>query len=685
MPWEMMHTEIETGGVFPVAGDLVPSMESTSMRDAKAHCNAILDQVPCSRDPQCLWHSYNKTCQPWSYLMEPAFAANLAHVDPVRVQGALELARSMSNFHTLIGDNPSPESIFVAMQWQQMFEMKRLSEEVPEGAAAPPETPEHMTARTRATAKMEYYNMQVLHLREHLSRIGDAGLWITQNAWTFESRTIAPGWDGNFSADHPPPYETRNRTVYPGDIVWGGKKLGVLGAVHFEVYIGKFPTHDDPGDVVPWGVGLGKAGADNMGAFELEPFVLQGEMWGSVGAGSITENFAGYGDVDTIDVLEIARNEDRMPRLTSVKLAVSCIGLWNYKMSNPSRWKIPLAPQEGAFNCQQYAMYIQTGDWFSPGLEIIRERTLSMMTSHLGDAIRTMKQFGASRLMTSGVAGTRRKEMDANRFEILARDRTIETSERRRVWPVGNPATTDEQCHVLKANAICFGKMVNLRIAAIARVDMLKKLIQNNRSYRTRTTTYNLKFYQDELDDAIRLGQGADDIKRLTDRLEEERKLAAAENKYLAIMLAEQANVDRQVGSWGMTDNISRKKALLKLRRIVNGTLEIDAIEDGDLKRMLMTERDKMVMVECGGDSYCRDIHELRSILTRQNVKFAYDPVSLREMSPQAVRDIMTSPPELRPRIAAIAAAAAERAGAHVAPAGSRSFMDRIRARISPY
>ena len=646
---------IETGSVFPMEGD-EPSMESALLRDVNTYCGAFADQVECARNPRCMWHTYTDSCRPWSYAIGPDFADKLRHVDPVRVRGALDLAKSMSNFRTLIGDNPSPESIFVAMQWQQMVEMKHITEDIPPG-----ESPEHLQAREQAAAKLEFYNLQVMHLRERLSAVGDARAWVEQNAWTFRNRTIMSGWNGDVSVPNSLMYESRERTIYPGDIVWGGGKFGVLGPAHFEVYIGKFPPltrNPAKDDAVPWGVGLGVVRGSHPGFLHLQTNILWTDDWGSVHAGNIIDNFKRYGDDITMDVLDVARDEDRMPRLTSVKLSVSCIGLWDYKLNAGTPWKAMTNPQKAAANCQQFAMYIQTGDWFSPGLEIARERVFKLMTQHLRDAIRVAYEFNIQSVLTACIPQTRKSELDSQRFEAMTRDRVRSMSKKRGVWPVGNPNVTDEQCRVMKANAMCFGKMVSIRMSMLARIGMLETLIQIAID-RILKTTLEGDALKEALHEARQHPEDPDKIRSIMAKNHGCEIRLNSLRASMKVMTGERDDLIGQVRSWGVLDDATRVRAIDRLGRIIAGTLEIEAMSDDDvLKRMLMTERDKIVMVSCGVGAYCRDVHELRSILTRQNVKYAYDPASLQDMSPRAVYEIMTAPPELRSRIAALGRAA---------------------------
>jgi hypothetical protein len=656
----MADVNVEVGKVFTSSSG--ESVESSDMKRADDLCAPFPSADVCNANENCMWHNATGRCRPFSYAMEPSFVDNLKHVDPIRVKGALELAKSMSNFRTLIGDTPTPESIFLALQWQQMYEMKKKKTMMP----APHDS-------HKESVKLEFYNTQILYLRDRLSAIKDPESWVAANAWKFKNAVITPGWNGDIDAI---PYTSEEKVAYPGDIVWGGGKLGLLGAAHCEIYIGMHPLDANlgTGPAVPWGVGLGE-----FKTSDLIPFDAQGRLvddddaWGSVHAGNIIDNFKLYGDGLTMDVLDIARNEDRMPRLTSVKLAVSCIGCWNYKMNNPHIWMVPFSPQRGASNCQQFAMYIQTGNFYSPGLDVARDRIFNMMGHDAIEFFKTYRKYGMGVFM-SGTTRIRQREFESDAFQNAAKDQVISQSQKRGTWPVGNPEITDDRCSVFKSNAVCFGRLVVNRIETLRNVNMTIMLLRDmkDRLVNEYLPAFNMAF---EKFKNIKSSGTADKKAAMAESRKMQRVVEVTKASIEAVSRENDGN-HRMMASWGMApDNVEEN--LEALRGIVDGRLPIDGVKNDALKNMLMVEKDRLVMVQCGVDGYCRDIHELRSILTRQNVRYAYDPHSLQDMSPKAVKDIMTAPPELRPRIAAL-----ERAAAAAPP---RSLIGRIRSKFSPY
>lgn len=493
---------------------------------ASLTCPRHVEQASCEADSQCGWHRGTGTCYGKGGFF-PWFEDKLDAVSDSNVQGALEKAASLTNFKAIVGEHPNPQRLLDAYIWQKTYEMKKgkLSE--------------------AAKAEFDEIDYRRSILQAELDKIIDPILWYNSQAYELETSEPNPNYDGKTDKNE---YIKGTVTIRPGDIVWGGRRFGLVGDAHFEVYICKI-------DGVPWSVGLGVTAGVSYGShfdmLEFESMPSATKYWhGAVIPGKLSDNMASYKDTDTIGLMDGYPIETRIDPIMTCRLAVACSGLWYYKLYQISPYAImefALAKNEmkNANNCQQWASYIQTGSWHSPGLTQMRSRIFSVLYRVIADTtvmaaqtvrmmevdknpnmsvFGTMKKFGIFNTFKTGTPETRKYEYETQMFKTVGHAGVTETAPVKK-WPVGVPDGDAEasKCAIEKMSEFCFREACRRRILELVgesnRIMLGDELLDQEIEKAKKRLNIEIKLINDRFaKDAIRelVARGVYTIKKAT-------------------------------------------------------------------------------------------------------------------------------------------------------------------------
>lgn len=602
----------------------------------------------CEAQEGCMWNSVEDKCYlPHKSIAEvPEWVTKYRRPSREQLEALMQETRSMSQFHAIVGEHPNPENFYRAYLWQRTYEQ-----------AADPTVRAYQASQWAAQDLLRYT------LQKELELVRDPAVWVQQNKFEFKSKVPNPDWNGTDAATQ---FLEEPRTAYPGDIIWGGADTGLIGDPHMEVFYGMRGGE-------PWGIGLG------MQNDPLEYAGAEGKpekkrvYTGIVRAGNLWYNFRFYGDGFTRDLWDVYPESTRLPRLQTVKLAVSSVGLWGYKMTpkldtgNPiSLYKTFMDPDKYSKNCQQFASYVQTGNWFSPVINQGKMRIYGALYNY-------MQKYIAAKMNRELAAPTKddiymevstlhgrpekyKEEQQTHATETAAREAIL--SRTKYNWPVADKNAMG--CEIHKASMACFAKAMENRKSTLAGLLMTQTIMKKSQD---RLAAIRSGEALSEVKSSLRKARGhlaaltrqrpgnpEDRRKKKEDAEETRARIEAMVATEEGLPMEEEAleaqikDSQRLLSGYTTPDSVEKDYELLA--SVIEGRGKPEDLPPHIMYGM--TSKWDNVEIKCGDVTTCRNIHEYRRSLARQTTLHPYDPASGEKLSAANIEMLMRAPPPIR-------------------------------------